>query len=287
MKKYIFIFLAFCITLNQLGSPRETGFIIDPLDNMPIIRAMPDRFGYAPLEQRGKEYVKFLSPSVKISVGQSSGSGTIIYYEPEKNLAYVASCGHLWNKGTMSEESCKNKKMKCKITIFYKNENKLKTPTTYTADVLFYTYSEKQDTSLVVFTPDWIPTYFPIAPIDYKYNIKSVHSCGCDHSGEVAHYSVKIKEVNNDVVTENNSPRPGRSGGGLFDDNGYYIGTCWGTEYVDGSGLGYFTSLYNIHNFWAKQKGYSFLLEPQAKTIKIIDRSGIKQQYSPDYILMP
>ena len=82
-----------------------------------------------------------------------------------------------------------------------------------------------------------------------------------------------------DLVSEQNSPRPGRSGGGLMDDNGYYIGTCWGTQYRDGTGKGYFTPLSVIHKFWSKQAGYNFLLEQKqiignAKQIKINDRSG-------------
>ena len=98
--------------------------------------------------------------------------------------------------------------------------------------------------------------------------------------------------VNDNVITKMNSPRPGRSGGGLMDDSGYYIGTCWGTQYIDGSGIGYFTPLADFHSFWGKQSGYEFLLnrplkEKFAQTIPIKDHQQKKSYISPDYILIP
>lgn len=265
-----------------------------PLDNMPIMGSLsPELRGYSPLEQRGLEYKKFLSPSVKIEVNGASGSGTIVYYDRTKNLAYVASCGHLWNNGVMSAEEGKIKNMKCKVKVFYKNDEKLSEVETYKANVIFYSYTQEVDTSLVTFSPDWEPSYFVIAPINYNYKINSIaHSCGCDGGSEVAHYSVKIKEINEDLITSNNSPRPGRSGGGLMDDSGYYIGTCWGTEHIDGSGLGFFTPIKDIHNFWSKQKGYEFILNQSpkkilAKIIPIKDKNSTQGKYSIDYILAP
>ena len=170
-----------------------------------------------PIEQRGEEYRKFLSASVKILAldssgnSSSSGSGTIIYYDHSKKLAYVASCGHLWNKGTLSSNHEKN--IKCKIIIWYQNDKKLEKSKSYDAKLIFYSYLEGQDTSLLTFTPDWEPNYFPIAPLNYEYKIGShAHSIGSDKSLEAAHYDVEIVGKNgSDLVTRNNSPRPGRS----------------------------------------------------------------------------
>jgi DNA-directed RNA polymerase II subunit RPB2 len=95
-----------------------------------------------------------------------------------------------------------------------------------------------------------------------------------------------------DLVTEKNSPRPGRSGGGLMNDEGFYIGTCWGTQYRDGTGKGYFTPLSVIHRFWSKQNGYAFLLEQKsssgaAQLLKIIDHSNSGLKFAAEYIILP
>lgn len=287
--KFILLFL-FAIETN--GAERDF-FMRHPLDGMLILKKLPEeRYGAnAPIEQREEEFSKFLSVSVKVQVSGGSGSGSIIYYDAKKNLAYVASCGHLWSPGVVSAEDAEKKDNKCKIIVWYKNNKKLKEPEQFDAKMVFYCYNNDIDTSLLVFSPDWEPFYFPIAPIDYKYKINSLaHSCGCDGGREVAHYEVNILELNDDLVTTKNSPRPGRSGGGLFDEN-FYIGTCWGTEHVDGSGNGYFTPIKDIHRFWGKQKDYSFLLligtNVKGKLIPIVDKVHPQGTYNQDYILSP
>lgn len=245
-----------------------------------------------PIPQRDKKFIDFLSVSVQIRVSGSMGSGSIIYYDKEKNLAYVASCGHLWSPGTMSSNS--GQKLTCTIVAFYHNDKKLKHAKRYSGNVKFYTYIHGvQDTSLITFTPDWEPEYFPIAPLDYQYQRNEhVHSLGCDGGSEVANYDVVIQGISGrHVITQTNSPRGGRSGGGLFDDQ-YYIGTCWGNGSTNYDGEGIFTSLNTIHQFWTQQ-GYDFLLNipPSCfiavKKIPIIDRSGSGKKYSKEYILIP
>jgi hypothetical protein len=291
LKKLFFIIALFLINF-QTGISQE----VHPLDKMLISKQTPVvLLSSSPIEQRDEEYRKFLAPSVKIFVPDSenkgsSGSGTIIYYDSDKKLAYVASCGHLWPRGTMSvnQESYFNKN--CKIIVWYKNNKKLEKSETFDATLLFYSYLPGQDTSLIVFTPNWEPKYFPIGPENYIYETgRHVHSTGSDLSQETAHYDVSIVGSNgSDLVTQFNSPRPGRSGGGLMDDDDYYIGTCWGTEFVNGSGKGFFTPLSSIHKFWRKQNGYSFLLEQNlARQIVIIDKNYPQKHYPTSYILMP
>ena len=187
----------------------------------------------------------------------------------------------------------RSKKVKCQIEVWYHNEEKLPKSKTYDASVVFYSYYEGQDTSLMIFSPDWEPDYFPISPLDYKYiNGKHAHSTGCDQGGEVAHYDIEIVAFDvkgNDIITIKNSPRPGRSGGGLINDEQIYIGTCWGTEFEDGSGIGRFTSLKAIHKFWSQQKEYSFLLNINKRVpeLPIVDRNNPQGTYPKDYIFLP
>lgn len=294
MLKKLFITFAFLASLFSTNVSAQFAEI-DPLDNMPI---MEKSHGFAagdpPVEQRGPEFRKFLAASVKIGVNGASGSGTIVYYDPIKNLAYVASCGHMWKQGTMSVEQGKTKNITCKVIVWYHNEKKLDSTKSYDAKVVFYSYIDGQDTSLVTFTPDWVPDYFPIAPVNYEYKGGThAHSLGCDAGKEVAHYDVEMMGImNNDLVTFRNSPRPGRSGGGLMNDEGYYIGTCWGTQFKDGSGKGFFTPLSAIHRYWSKQAGYEFLLNQKpggglARQIPVKDRNDQQGDYKPDYILLP
>jgi hypothetical protein len=293
----IFVGILSLFSCVQTNAQSLNFWSYDPLDNMPILEKTPDTTSFAgayPIEQRGPEFRKFLAASVKISVGGASGSGTIIHYDPVKNLAYVASCGHLWNSGIMTAEEGKQRNMTCKIIVWYQNEKKLQEAKSYNANVIFYSYIAGQDTSLLTFTPDWKPDYFPIAPVNYQYKQGShFHSLGCDGGNEVAHYDVEVVGLQGgDIVTQLNSPRPGRSGGGLMDDIGYYIGTCWGTQYRDGSGIGFFTPLSAIHRFWSQQKGYDFLLTQKikdglARQIPIRDRVVQEKVFPEDYILLP
>lgn len=259
------------------------------IDNMPLVKSHNVSLGETPRVQRGIEYRKYLSAGVLVINGEIKGSGTIVYYDKTKNIAYIASCGHLW-----TGNSLKNDTKLCKIKIWYHNEVKLKEPETYNANVLFY--DNVYDTSLICFNPTWEPIYFPIAPVNYNISSGSTqHSIGCEFAEEVAHYEVEVvgygqQKGRQQLITIRNSPRMGRSGGGLLTDDGYYIGTCWGTSNYDGTGEGYFTTLDSIYKVWQKN-GYSFLLnEPLpifAQKMSIIDRNQKQGKYKESYILIP
>ena len=263
------------------------------ISNMPIVIESDPQLaaiqGLSPVEQRGEKFREWLQASFKIKVSGASGSGTLCYYDYEKNIAYVISCGHLWS-GNMRARVGNTRK--ATVITWYHNDKKLSSPKEYEAEVHFYSNSRGYDISLLTFKPDWFPQiYFPIAPLDHKVG-GSAHSMGCDGGEEVAHYEVEIvglKDTN--LITKNNSPRPGRSGGGLVDNTGHYIGICWGTSKYDGSGIGYFTPLKAIHEQF-KKEGYEFLLglppASLARQIPIIDMPRhTKGDYPHDYIPLP
>jgi len=265
-----------------------------PLDNMAVVKGPYKCFG-APQEDRGIEYRRFLSASVKISVSGSSGSGTICDYDPITNTAWVISCGHLWG-GNMSAEEGKRRQVKARIITWYHNMEKLDEPKSYPADVVFYSNSNGYDLSLLKFKPDWQPHYFPIAPSNYNLQIgQHHHSTGCDGGREVARYDVKIIRVGDspgvDTLIVENSPRPGRSGGGLLTDDGYYIAICWGTtDTRSGGGQGLFTSLPSIRKHFTAQ-GYGWILNKlppmAARDIPIQDRENPNKKFPKDYIPLP
>lgn len=286
---------------------------IQQIDNMPIVEDHPcAHLGtkQTPIEDRGPEVRQYLAASLKISVTMGSGSGTIVYYNPTDGYAYVQSCGHLW-RGTMSPDNGSRRATRCKLTAWYHNQEKLPTEKTYDAEVLWYSNDRGQDSSLSRFKPDWQPEFFPVAPDDYPLPAGThLHSCGCDGGKEVAHYDVEVVGERpavshdfdrfsltwiarnlewDDLVTKGNSPRPGRSGGGLMTTDGYYVGICWGTSDKSGNGIGLFTPLKTIRSM-NQQNGYDWLNKVQhglARKIPIIDHNNRQGEYRKDYIPLP
>ncbi len=239
----------------------------------------------APQPQRDESVRKWLIPSVRIRVPGAAGSGTICHYDRSNNTAYVISCAHLFKRGDNDAT----------IEVFYKNEQKLDTPAKYKANVISFKVGYyADDISFMSFQPDWVPqTWFPIAPVDHPIaNDTQYFSCGCDGAGEVACYFVKPQGIDGSfLATRENSPRPGRSGGGLMDKDGWYVGICVRTSDVSGNGTGYFVHLKTIHNY-CKQNNLEFLLKVNRpndllRMIPIVDRNGPQGSYPPDYIPVP
>ncbi len=319
VKKIVIILISFLVFVNLLNfafhrnqnkiiTKNETFIVRPEVLTIPIIKDSNPytaslNFG-TPIPERDEKYKKYLSASVQIVVSENGslnnfGSGTIIHYDRKTKLAYIASCGHLWEDGKSNKTAVELKKSPkiCKIIVWYHNSKKLDMPITYPAKVLFYSNVDGYDCSLLSFAPDWTPNFFPIAKTDYEFKTgQELNSLGCDQATEVARYGVVFSEIGAvknkkiyEVITLGNSPRPGRSGGGLISEDGYYVGTCWGTSELDGSGKGYFTSLKSIHEVYIKN-GYEWILnykDIQAKRIPIINKSKNLDNYEKDYISSP
>lgn len=115
----------------------------------------------APEAHRDEAVRKWLAPGMRIRNGGVSGSGTICYYDKEKNLAWVISCSHLFRSSSEKQVT---------LEFFYKNEEKLTAPQAYKGTVVAAKINGyEDDISIITFTPDWHPSYFPIGKADYKY----------------------------------------------------------------------------------------------------------------------
>ena len=241
----------------------------------------------APEPHREEAVRKYLAPGVRIRNGNISGSGTVCYYDKQKNLAWIISCSHLFRSSSEKQVI---------IEFFYKNDEKLSSPAKYTGDVVAAKINGyEDDISIISFTPDWQPTYFPIGKADYNYQPgKMLYSVGCDSASEVAAYFVKVVALERAfLATRENSPRPGRSGGGLITEDGWYVGICVRTSDVSGNGTGYFVHLSTIHSF-CKSNNLEWLLSVEKsnsnsllKSIPIVDRNGPQGVYPPDYVPIP
>jgi hypothetical protein len=278
MNKISLIFAIFAIFLCS------SGYSHSPVD--PIIKESTILVNVSPLEQRDEKYIKFLSSSLKIFVDGSAGSGTICYYDEESNFAYVISCGHIWS-GNKNYDP-KNTQ-KAKVITWYHNNIKLIEPKSYTAEVLFYSNDRGYDSSLLRFKPDWKPNYFPIAKEFKGKKGMILNSLGCDGGREVARYEVRYSEDRPpDIITELNSPRPGRSGGGLITDEGELVGICWGTSDISGTGIGYFTPISSIKKVFIKNKhDWLLSISRELEKIKIYDWDNPRKKYDNSFIPMP
>lgn len=242
---------------------------------------------FSPEEQRDPKYFPLLSMSVKINVSGASGSGTICDFDKDSGFAHVISCGHLWSGDKKYDP--KEARPKAKIVVWYKNSEKLAAPESFEAEVLFWSNERGYDVSLLRFKPDWRPRF---ASIDRSFKPRQgsvLNSMGCDGGREVARYEVVFSEYRSpDIITSRNSPRPGRSGGGLINDEGRLVGVCWGTSDVSsGNGIGYFTPTSSIEKVF-EENGYGWLLKTaRPKPIPIVDRENKDSVYASDYIPMP
>jgi hypothetical protein len=260
-----------------------------------IIPEMPEQatsfvyHGADPIEIRDQSVYRWLSCECRIENPSAHcyGSGTLCYYDRSKNIGYIITCAHLFNGGEKTVQ----------IDFWHKNGQKLPDKQRFTADVIGY--DSREDVAFLKFTPDWVPNeWFPIAPINTNVE-KGQHlwSAGCDGAREVAAYNVKAVGMEGSgsetfLITRENSPRHGRSGGGLMNDDGWYVGICVrSSDAVHGTGTGLFVPLSRIYPV-AKKFNVEFLLTcgkacNQIQVIPIVDRVEPQGQYPKDYIPVP
>ena len=270
-------------TISAADTPQDKygGYVGTPVIDLPYHQAL-HRPGW---EERGPEFRKWLAPSVRIG----GGSGTMCHYDGQ--WMYVISCGHLFPRGMKTAAQYKNSPSSRTIEVFYQNDVKLDRVKRYKAEVLCHVWQGVWDVSLMRFKPDWHnPRTMSIASDDYELTPETeYHSCGCDGRSEVAHYLVTyLRERERGSVTEvltstKNGPRRGRSGGGVFTEDGQLVFIC---SRGDG-GAAYWTSLNQIHKF-LNQEGFEFVLQGSiARRIPIKDRNGPQKDYPKDYIPLP
>lgn len=259
-----------------------------PVFPMPVHPTVADGSGLAPIELRDEKVWRWMSGEFRIEnrVGRGTiyGSGTLCYYDRKTNTGYIISCGHLFegNEKTMT------------VTTWYKNGKKLTSPASYTAQVICF--DKREDIAFFKFTPDWVPNeYFPIAPIASSPTSGTrLWSIGCDGGREVATYDVRVVGMEGEfLITRENSPRRGRSGGGLVTPDGWYVGICVRSSDPDnGTGTGLFVPLSRIHPY-CQRNNLGFLLNLSKRNgsavgeFPIVDRVGPQGTYPKDYIPVP
>ena len=253
----------------------------------PILRGSPAPDICFLDEQRDEKYVDLLRVSVKVSVSGGCGSGTICHYDPSTGWAHVISCGHLWSGDRDYNPSSK---IPAEIIIWYQDGDRLDEPKAYEAEALFWSNTRGYDVSLLRFKPDWHAKYAPIAKSFFHEKGAVLNSMGCDGGREVARYEVRIDSfARPDIRTYMNSPRPGRSGGGLLTDEGVLVGVCWGTtEVSSGDGTGFFTPLESIRSVFERNKhGWLLNVAWDARHIPVVDHDNPGCKHDVHFIPVP
>ncbi len=215
----------------------------------------------------------WIASSVKLRVdderGHSWGTGTII--DTRNGEALVLTCGHIFRES--------QGKGKTEVHLFNKNSN-----VRVFGQCLYFDLD--LDLALVVVTPPCPVRAIPVAPASYQVRSgQQVLSVGCDGGADPTLRNHQILSTDrigtpSDVPTPfhyiqiSGAPVGGRSGGGLFGEEGYLLGVCNTADPVANDG--HFVPPHIIRHF-LKQKNLSAVYESPS----LVDSNPISRSDDP------
>ena len=203
-------------------------------DEAPIIRAKFDRRDDL---QPTSAIVDPLASSVRILVrddrGINFGSGTIIDSRPGR--AVILTCGHIFR------DLRKDSSIEVDVRAGERSEK-------YIGQVL--NYDLQADVGLLAIPAEAALAVSPVAPLGRVTQPgQSVYSIGCGGGEPPSRLDIQITALNRYLGPDNiectGVPQQGRSGGGLFDQQGEVIGVCFAANPEDERGL--YAGLKPIH----------------------------------------
>lgn len=206
--------------------------------------------------------VPWLESSVRLRVidpgGFSNGTGTII--DVRDGVALIVTCGHIFRKSKELD----------KVEIYLNGPNG---PTKIEGECWYYNCATA-DIGFVVAKN--VPKYIrgiQMAPENYDIlRGQNVISVGCNGGADpsVAKHTVISTDrlrgpnpnSNFNYIQVTGASVQGRSGGGLFSENGYLIGVCWGGDPIQNDG--HFTPLHVVRSEMKNVKQLKPVLESQS-----------------------
>lgn len=180
-------------------------------------------------DARGNPQERAMQATVKLTIDEgkftSHGTGTII--DTHGDEALVLTCGHVFR-------DCKGKGA-VRVT-FCANEAAAPIPGTVIA------FDLKRDVALVSIRPTSPVTAMQVAPPSFRpQRGGKVFSIGCDHGREARLVQSNIAAIDKYTGPSNlevaGAPAEGRSGGGLFTEEGFLIGVCNAADPADNEGI--------------------------------------------------
>lgn len=217
----------------------------DPARLVPAAAEAPAPIGAAvPAETTGSEsYENLLSATVRLRIEESNGqayaTGTII--DAREGQALVITCGHLFResqgKGPLTVE------------IFERVPGGVRPAGQVPAQLIGYDLD--RDLALVGVWPTRAVAVAPVAPKGIVVGrADRVVSVGCNNGNDPTILATRITKVGDHDSPPNfqaaGAPVEGRSGGGLFNDQGQLIGVCFAADHESNEGL--YVPLESIHD---------------------------------------
>ncbi len=213
---------------------------------------------------------KVLSSTVRIRVndvlegGMSSGTGTGTIIDCRAGHALVLTCGHLFKEFRRGDE--------IKVEIFTE-KGVMVVPGRY------INHDEDRDLGLISLTVNGPVETTPVAGREYRLQKgMPITTVGCSHCADPTIQTGVITNLNRFLGTPNIEvsavPVQGRSGGGLFSQDGKLLGVCSAANIEDQEGL--FTSLEAIHDYFCSLRMEHFVLSPRNESQKSLDLEEVE-----------
>jgi len=180
---------------------------------------------------------QLMAASVRLRIddgnGHSVGSGTII--DARQGEALVLTCGHVF----------RDSKGKGPITVDLFWPQKIED-----LPAQLIAYDLDLDLGLISFRPPVAVAVAKVAPADYVAKTNDqVITIGCNHGADPTAIRSHVLSINKFLGPANlqvaGQPVQGRSGGGLFSDEGFVIGVCNAADPADNQGL--YAALPSVH----------------------------------------
>lgn len=191
---------------------------------------------------------ELLAATVRLRVrdkgGQSCGSGTIV--DARGGEALILTCGHIFRESKGAG--------RIEVDLFGPH---------WAENVVgrLVTYDLSRDLGLVAIRPPGPVVVARVAPAGTRLERgQTVIAVGCDHGSRPTAQVTRVTGVDKYVGPANlvvaGMPSQGRSGGGLFTQEGWLIGVCNAADPTDGEGL--YSALAAIHEL-LDQRGLAFV----------------------------
>jgi thiol-disulfide isomerase/thioredoxin len=178
-----------------------------------------------------------MQASVRLTIDEgkftSHGTGTII--DTHDDEALVLTCGHIF----------RDSKGKGEISVSFCTAG---LPQAVAGHLI--AYNLERDVALVSIRPGTAVAAMQVAPPSYRPQRGGrVFSIGCDHGREARLVPSRISAIDKFTGPANievaGAPAEGRSGGGLFTEDGLLIGVCNAADPADNEGL--YAALPSVH----------------------------------------
>jgi len=204
---------------------------------------------------------RVLSSTVRIHVNDvqngamSEGTGTGTLIDCRSGHALVLTCGHLFHEYKRGDV--------IKVEIFTE-QGILEVPGRYV------NHDEERDLGLISLTVDRPIVISQVAEREFRLQKgMPVTTAGCSYGAEPTIQTGVITNLNRFLGTPNIEvsavPVQGRSGGGMFSEDGKLLGVCFAANPDDQEGI--YTSVEGIHDYFRSLKMEQFVLSPRNESL--------------------